>query len=409
MGLFGQFRPALSWMARAASIPISRQPTGLAGFRATAYFRKTNPNYSAIFQSLDDSENSEYSSRRPTFSARPTKHPNSVLVHIASMARILITGGAGYVGSHCAKALAVAGHEGLVFDSLLFGHREHVRWGELIEGDIRDSAALDAVFAAQRIDAVMHFAALAYVGESVTAPGRYYDVNVHGTRVLLDAMVRAGVGVIVFSSSCAIYGEPQRMPISESTRLNPINPYGFTKVICERMMDDFGRAHGLRSARLRYFNAAGAEPTAEIGEDHDPETHLIPLVLDAASGRRSAVTVYGTDYPTADGTAIRDYVHVCDLARAHVLALQHLLSHGDTIAVNLGNGHGASVRQVIDMVRRVTGREVPARDAPRRAGDPSILVADANKARNTLGWAPERSDLATIIADAWCWHGKRFS
>jgi len=236
-----------------------------------------------------------------------------------------------------------------------------------IEGDIRDSAALDAVFAAQRIDAVMHFAALAYVGESVTAPGRYYDVNVHGTRVLLDAMVRAGVGVIVFSSSCAIYGEPERMPISESTPLNPNNPYGFTKLICERMMDDFGRAHGLKSARLRYFNAAGAEPTAEIGEDHDPETHLIPLVLDAASGRRSAVTVFGTDYPTADGTAIRDYVHVCDLARAHVLALQHLLGQGDTIAVNLGNGHGASVRQVIDMVRSVTGRIVPARDAPRRA------------------------------------------
>ena len=324
------------------------------------------------------------------------------------MARILITGGAGYVGSHCAKALAVAGHEGIVFDSLLFGHRAHVRWGKLIEGDIRDSTALDAAFAAQRIDAVMHFAALAYVGESVTAPGRYYDVNVHGTRVLLDAMVRAGVGVIVFSSSCAIYGEPERMPISESTPLNPINPYGFTKLVCERMMDDFGRAHGLKSARLRYFNAAGAEPTAEIGEDHDPETHLIPLVLDAASGR-SAVTVFGTDYPTADGTAIRDYVHVCDLARAHVLALQHLLSGGDTIAVNLGNGQGASVRQVIDMARSVTGHEVAARDAPRRAGDPSILMADANKARETLGWAPERSDLATIIADAWRWHGKRFS
>jgi UDP-glucose 4-epimerase len=222
-------------------------------------------------------------------------------------------------------------------------------------------------------------------------------------------MVRAGVRVIVFSSSCAIYGEPDRMPISERTRLDPINPYGFTKLVCERMMDDFERAHGLRSARLRYFNAAGAEPTAEIGEDHDPETHLIPLVLDAASGRRPAVTVFGTDYPTADGTAIRDYIHVCDLARAHVLALQRLLDQGTTIAVNLGNGRGASVRQVIDMVRSVTSREVPARDAPRRAGDPSILVADANKAREALGWAPERSDLATIVADAWRWHVKRFS
>jgi UDP-glucose 4-epimerase len=199
------------------------------------------------------------------------------------------------------------------------------------------------------------------------------------------------------------------VPIDEGTKLNPINPYGFTKLVCERMMDDFGRAHGLKSARLRYFNAAGAEPTAEIGEDHDPETHLIPLVLEAASGRRPAVTVFGTDYPTADGTAIRDYIHVCDLARAHVLALQHLLENGATIAVNLGTGQGASVRQVIDMVRSVTGREVPARDAPRRAGDPSILVADATKARETLGWAPERSDLATIVTDAWRWHSKRFS
>jgi UDP-arabinose 4-epimerase len=325
------------------------------------------------------------------------------------VARVLITGGAGYVGSHCAKALAAAGHEGVVFDSLLFGHREHVRWGELIEGDIRDAAALDAVFAAHRIDAVMHFAALAYVGESVTAPGRYYDVNVHGTRVLLDAMMRAGVGAIVFSSSCAIYGEPTRIPISERTSLNPINPYGFSKLVCERMMDDFGRAHGLRSARLRYFNASGADLAAEIGEDHDPETHLIPLVLDAASGRRPAVTVFGTDYPSPDGTAIRDYVHVSDLARGHVLALQHLLDGGDTIAVNLGNGHGVSVRQVIEMVRSVTGREVPARDAPRRTGDPSALVADAKKVHESLGWAPERSDLETIIADAWRWHCKRFA
>lgn len=313
------------------------------------------------------------------------------------------------MGSHCCKALAAAGHEVVVFDSLLFGHREHVRWGRLIEGDIRDAAALDAVFAAQRIDAVMHFAALAYVGESVTVPERYYDVNVHGTGVLLDAMVRASVPTIVFSSSCAIYGEPNRMPIDEGTRLDPINPYGFTKFVCERMMDDFERAHGLKSARLRYFNAAGAEPTAEIGEDHDPETHLIPLVLDAASGRRPAVTIFGTDYPTADGTAIRDYIHVCDLARAHVLALQRLLDRGTTIAVNLGNGRGVSVRQVIDMVRSVTGREVPARDAPRRAGDPSILVADANQACEALGWAPERSDLATIVSDAWRWHSKRFS
>jgi UDP-arabinose 4-epimerase len=284
------------------------------------------------------------------------------------MARILITGGAGYVGSHCAKALAAAKHEGIIFDNLLFGHREFVRWGPLIEGDVRDGAALDAVLSAYRFDAVMHFAALAYVGESVTAPGRYYDVNVNGTRTLLDAMVRAGVHSIVFSSSCAIYGEPETIPIGERTVPNPINPYGFSKLVCERMMDDFARAHGMKSARLRYFNAAGADPTAEIGEDHDPETHLIPLVLDAASGRRPDVTVFGTDYPTPDGTAVRDYVHVEDLARAHVLALQHLLDNGDAIAVNLGTGHGASVRQVVDTARRITGLEVLARDASRRAG-----------------------------------------
>jgi UDP-glucose-4-epimerase GalE len=324
------------------------------------------------------------------------------------MARILIAGGAGYVGSHCVKALAAAGHDCVVFDSLLFGHREFVRWGALVEGDIRDAAALDAVFAAHRIDAVMHFAALAYVGESVSAPGRYYDVNVNGTRVLLDAMVRAGVRTIVFSSSCAIYGEPERVPIVESTPPRPINPYGFTKLACERMMDDFGRADGLKSARLRYFNAAGAEPTGEIGEHHVPETHLIPLVLDAALGTRPTIQVFGTDYATADGTAVRDYVHVCDLARAHVLALHHLLDGGDTLAVNLGSGQGASVHQVIEMARRVTGREVPVRDGPRRVGDPAILVADAAKARELLGWSTERSDLRSIVADAWRWHAQRF-
>jgi UDP-glucose-4-epimerase GalE len=324
------------------------------------------------------------------------------------MTLILITGGAGYVGSHCTKALAAAGHGSVVFDNLLFGHREFARWGPLIEGDIRDASALDAVFSAYRFDAVMHFAALAYVGESVTAPGRYYDVNVNGTRTLLDAVVRAGVRSIIFSSSCAIYGEPERMPITEQTVPNPINPYGFSKLVCERMMDDFDLAHGLKSARLRYFNAAGADRTAEIGEDHDPETHLIPLVLDAASGKRLNVTVYGTDYPTPDGTAIRDYIHVDDLARAHVLALQHLLKKGDTIAVNLGTGHGASVRQVIDTARSITGRDIVVRDGSRRAGDPPVLVADAKKASEVLGWAPQYSDLPAIITDAWRWHNKRF-
>ncbi len=288
------------------------------------------------------------------------------------------------------------------------GHRASVQWGRLIEGDIRDARALDGVFGAYQIDAIMHFAALAYVGESVEMPGRYYDVNVHGTRVLLDAMVRAGVSRIVFSSSCAIYGEPDHVPITESTRTVPINPYGFTKLACERMMDDFGRAHGLTSARLRYFNAAGAEPTGEIGEDHDPETHLIPLVFDAALGRRPSVQIFGTDYPTPDGTAIRDYVHVSDLARAHVLALQNLLGGGDTFAVNLASGGGTSVRQVIDTACAVTGLAINARDMPRRPGDPPILVADTMRACELLGWVPARSELTTIITDAWHWHRKRF-
>jgi UDP-glucose-4-epimerase GalE len=323
------------------------------------------------------------------------------------MARILITGGAGYVGSHCAKALAITGHEGIVFDNMLFGHREFVRWGKLIEGDIRDASALDAVFAAHQIDAVMHFAALAYVGESVTAPGRYYDVNVHGTRVLLDAMMHAGVCLIVFSSSCAIYGKPEHMPICENASLNPINPYGFTKLVCERMMDDFQRGYGQKSVRLRYFNAAGADPTGEIGEHHEPETHLIPLILDTASGLRPAVQIFGTDYQTPDGTAIRDYVHVSDLARAHVLALQYLLDGGETIALNLASGRGASVREVIESARAVTGAKIDARQSPRRPGDPPILVAEAKRARELLGWSVERSDLATIITDAWRWHQNR--
>ena len=324
------------------------------------------------------------------------------------MARILITGGAGYVGSHCAKVLAAHGHEGLVFDNLSFGHREFVRWGDLIEGDIRDSAALDAVFKARHFDAVMHFAALAYVGESVTAPGRYYDINVSGTRALLEAMVRAGVYKIVFSSSCAIYGEPERIPIVETARPDPVNPYGFTKLVCERMMKDFGHAHSIKSAHLRYFNAAGADPSAELGEDHEPETHLIPLILNAAIGRKSPIHIYGTDYNTRDGTAIRDYVHVSDLARAHVLALDYLLDGGDSIALNLASGQGASVREVIDMVQSITKLKIEVRNAPRRAGDPPILVADAAHAKQLLGWSTERSALATIVADAWDWHRVRF-
>ena len=324
------------------------------------------------------------------------------------MARVLITGGAGYVGSHCAKALAAAGHDGIVFDNLTLGHREFVRWSRFIDGDIRDPGALDFVFRAHQIDAVIHFAALAYVGELVAAPSQYYDVNVNGTRVLLDAMVTAGVRTIVFSSSCAVYGEPAKTPIVESAPTEPVNPYGFSKLVCERMLGDFGRAYGLKSARLRYFNAAGADPTGEIGEDHEPEAHLIPLVLDTALGRKASMQIYGTDYPTPDGTAIRDYVHVVDLARAHVLALEYLLKGGDTIAINLGSGRGTSVREVIDTARAVTGIAIDTKDVRRRPGDPSILLAETTLAKNILGWSTERSELSIIIADAWRWHAQRF-
>ena len=323
------------------------------------------------------------------------------------MARILIVGGAGYVGSHAAKALAAAGHEGVVYDSLATGHREFVRWGPLIEGDIRHAERLDRVLAETRFEAVMHFAALAYVGESVTAPGKYYDVNVNGTRVLLDAMVKAGVPALVFSSTCAVYGEPEQQPITEATPKAPINPYGRTKLVCEGMMDDFARAFGVRSCRLRYFNAAGCDPDGEIGEDHSPETHLIPLVLDAALGRRADIAVFGTDYPTADGSAVRDYIHVADLASAHVAALERLLSGGDTCSVNLGTGRGASVLDIIATARRVTGRPIAARLVERRPGDPATLVADASQAARVLGWRPVRS-LETTISDAWAWHEKRF-
>jgi UDP-glucose 4-epimerase len=255
----------------------------------------------------------------------------------------------------------------------------------------------------------MHFAALAYVGESVLAPERYYDVNVHGTRTLLGAMVRAGVPRIVFSSSCAVYGAPARTPIAESTPLNPINPYGFTKLVCERMMDDFGRAHGISSARLRYFNAAGADPDGDIGEDHSPETHLIPLVLDAAARLKPAIEIFGTDYDTPDGTAIRDFVHVSDLARAHVLATEHLLEGGSTMTVNLASGEGSSVRNVIETAHRITGSKIETIELARRVGDPAVLVAEARRARELLGWSAECSDLPRIIADAWQWHKSRFS
>ncbi len=324
------------------------------------------------------------------------------------MARILITGGAGYVGSHAAKALAEAGHEGVVFDNLSTGHREFVRWGRLIEGDIRDAAALDGAFASEKFEAVMHFAALAYVNESVSQPGKYYDVNIAGTRNILEAMRRAGVGKFVLSSSCAVYGEPGTASITEETRPEPINPYGFTKLVCEHLLRDYDVAYGIKSIRLRYFNAAGCDPSLEIGEDHDPEPHLIPLVLDAAMGRRASISMFGTDYPTPDGTAIRDYIHVCDLADAHVRAIEHLVAGSDSDTFNLGTGTGASVAELIAAARNVTGHEIQVVRALRRPGDPARLVADPGKAKRELGWTALRSDLPTILGDAWAWHRKRF-
>jgi UDP-glucose-4-epimerase GalE len=319
------------------------------------------------------------------------------------LAKILVAGGAGYVGSHCVKALHQAGHECVVYDSLIRGHREFVRWGELIVGDIRDADCLGEVLSAGRFDAVLHFAALAYVGESVADPSAYYDVNVNGTRVLLDAMRQAGLDKIVFSSTCAVYGSPPVVPINEATPLNPINPYGFSKLVCERMMEDMDRANGLRSIRLRYFNAAGADPDGEIGESHDPETHLIPLVLQAAAGLSSDIAVFGDDHATPDGSCVRDYIHVADLGQAHRLAVERLLAGAPSTAINLGAGEGLSVFEVIRAAERVTGRSIPVRIAPRREGDPPNLVADLGAARRLLDWTPVRSDAEAILADAWRW------
>ena len=320
------------------------------------------------------------------------------------MSTVLVTGGAGYIGSHACKALAIAGFTPVAYDNLEHGHAEAVRWGPLELGDLADRARLDAVIAQHRPVAAMHFAAYAYVGESVTDPGKYYRNNVVGSLSLLEALRDHGIRACVFSSTCATYGVPQQLPLTEDHPQQPINPYGASKRMVERMLADFDAAHGLRSMSLRYFNAAGADPDGETGEGHDPETHLIPLVLDAAAGKRPHITVFGTDYATPDGTCVRDYIHVSDLADAHVLALRALLEGAATTAYNLGNGQGFSVREVIDCAQRVTGREVPAVLGPRRAGDPPTLVGDATRIRRELGWSPRLADLDTIIATAWRWH-----
>lgn len=318
---------------------------------------------------------------------------------------VLVVGGAGYIGSHTVKYLAARGVPTIVLDNLVYGHRSFVKWSDdFILADLADRDALKLVFERHHIRAVMHFAAYTYVGESVTDPGKYYRNNVVGTLNLLDAMRAAGVDTIVFSSTCATYGEPREVPISETHPQNPINAYGMSKLMIEEVLADYGRAYGLKSCALRYFNAAGADPDGEIGEWHDPETHLIPLVLDAALGRRADIGVFGTDYPTPDGTCLRDYIHVNDLAQAHHLALEYLEQGGASTAFNLGNGNGHSVNGIIECARRVTGRAIPVRYEARRAGDPPALVGTSERARQVLGWQPVFGDIETLLETAWQWH-----
>ncbi len=319
------------------------------------------------------------------------------------MQRLLVVGGAGYIGSHMVKMLLRAGVEVVTLDDLSKGHRDAVLGGEFIEASLADRGALRDVFASHAFDAVLHFASFIEVGESVRNPRKYYENNLTNTLNLLGAMLEAGVKHFVFSSTAAVYGTPMHVPITEDHPQVPINPYGASKWMVEQVLRDYDRAYGLKSVSLRYFNAAGADPDGELGERHDPETHLIPLVLQAASGRRPHVSVFGRDYDTPDGTCIRDYIHVMDLCDAHLLALRHLETKGDSAVFNLGNGEGFSVQQVIDTARTVTGRKIPVVYGERRAGDPPRLVADSGKARNLLGWKPKYSDLATIINHAWRW------
>ncbi len=318
--------------------------------------------------------------------------------------RVLVTGGAGYIGSHTAKALAKAGHEPLVLDNLSAGHRWAVKWGRLLEWDLADTEMLPQFLEKERVEAVLHFAASLLVGESVQEPRKYFWNNVVNTLRLLDAMLEAGVKRIVFSSSAAVYGNPVKVPIPEDHPKEPVNPYGETKLAMERALQWYGNAYGLKWVALRYFNAAGADADGELGESHDPEAHLIPLAILAALGRRPHVEIYGTDYPTPDGTALRDYIHVTDLGDAHVRALEYLTGGGESRALNLGTGQGYSVREVINAVGKISPRPVPFREGPRRAGDPPVLVADASHAGKVLGWKPQHSGLDTISQNAWNWH-----
>lgn len=321
---------------------------------------------------------------------------------------ILVTGGAGYIGSHTCKALAAQGFTPVTLDNLSTGHRDFVQWGPLIQGDIADAALVKQVVQELRPLAVIHFAGLIAVGESVVNPAAYYRNNVVGSFHLFETLREAGVDKVVFSSTAACYGNPGITPITESCALLPINPYGCTKLAMEQLLQAYDPAYGVRSVIFRYFNACGADPEAQIGEAHEPETHLIPLALDVVLGRRPQLTINGQDYPTADGTCIRDYIHVLDLAEAHVLAVRHLLAGGASLACNLGQGQGHSVSEVANMVELVTKQPLTRSFGPRRPGDPPALVAAADLARSSLGFAAKHSSLDEIIATAWAWHQKRF-
>ena len=319
--------------------------------------------------------------------------------------RLLVLGGAGYIGSHTAVELLESGHDVVIVDSLITGYEAAVPEGAIFyQGDIRDYDFLNSLFKKEAIDAVIHFAAFSLVGESVTDPLKYYENNLYGTKVLLKAMIDNGVNKIVSSSTAATYGEPENIPILEDDRTCPTNPYGETKLAMEKMMKWSANAYGLKYVSLRYFNACGAHKNAKIGEAHNPESHLIPLVLQVPNGKRESVSIYGTDYDTPDGTCIRDYIHVTDLAKAHILAVEYLMKGGESNVFNLGNGVGYSVREVIETARKVTGHPIPAVEIPRRAGDPARLVASGEKAKAVLGWKPEITELEDIIRSAWAWH-----
>ena len=319
--------------------------------------------------------------------------------------KLLVLGGAGYIGSHTATELLNNGHEVVIADNLVTGYREAVpEKATFYQGDLRDKDFLVDLLTKEKVDAVIHFAAFSLVGESVTNPLKYYENNLYGTKVLLDAMIETGVDKIVFSSTAATYGEPENIPILESDRTCPTNPYGETKLAMEKMISWVAKAHGLHFVSLRYFNACGAHKSGKIGEAHNPESHLIPLVLQVPNGKREFVSIYGNDYDTPDGTCIRDYIHVTDLAKAHILAVEYLMNGGESDIFNLGNGVGYSVKEVIETARKVTGHPIPAKEEARRAGDPARLVASGEKARKILGWEPEIKDLADIISSAWKWH-----